>query len=151
MSDYKFVTNSPFNWELPAESSIEGITIPSPPIATGPTTVRITFANMYGPFDEAELFVRIGDPDKPTDQDDVTAHSDWTKSDLIEELMATEDGTIFRAIAKEPFEDETPWFATYETQLTFPAGRHAIEIKVISHREDLMPSLVLTGWDFTVG
>ncbi|HZZ28185.1 MAG TPA: hypothetical protein VFE46_09290 [Pirellulales bacterium] len=147
---HKMVSDSPNFWELPAESEIQGITIPEQPTAAGPTTVRITHSNSYGPFDEAEIFVRIGDPNNPTDQDDVQSHADWVPAKLVEELVFVDDDYIPRDQAEEPFEDETQWCATYEAELKIPAGPRSIEIKLVSHNPELLPSLVLSGWDFTV-
>ena len=56
---------------------------------------------------------------------------------------------MLRSEAEEPFEDETSWEGTYEAQMIIPAGRHAIEIKVVSPDPELLRSIVLTGWDVT--
>ena len=125
-------------------------TIPDSPNPGVATTVRLTHSNSYGPFDELDFFVRIGDPDKPTDQEDLDSANDWIRTRLVEELVTIDDEEMLRSEAREPFEDETPWEGTYEAQLTFPAGQHSIEIKIISHRPELHHSMVLSGWEVSV-
>jgi hypothetical protein len=39
---------------------------------------------------------------------------------------------------------------TYDAQLLMPAGRCSIEIKITSQDQELMRSMVLSDWDFTV-
>ena len=125
-------------------------TIPDPPKAGGATTVRLTHSNSYGPFDEAEFFVRLGDPGKPTDGDDLDSHDDWVPTELVEELVTIDDEEMLRSQAEEPFEDETPWEGTYEADLVIPAGKHSIEIKIVSENPDVLRSMVLTGWEVAV-
>src|SRR3989442_15996671 len=67
----KVIRDSDTFWQLDGESDLYAVTIPTPPKSGAGTTVRLTHSNSYGPFDEAEFFVRVGDPDKPTDQDDL--------------------------------------------------------------------------------
>src|SRR6185312_9579903 len=114
-------------------------------------TVRLTHANSYGPLDDAEIFVRIGDPAKPTDQDDLDSATDWIQAHLVEELVTVDDEELLRSEAQEPFEDETPWEGTYEAELVIPAGRRSIEIKIVSQHPELLRSLVLADWEVTVG
>jgi hypothetical protein len=148
-SAQKMVSDSPNFWELPSESELQAVTIPESPTSKSPTTVRITHGNSYGPVDETELFVRLGDADNATDQDDVGSHSDWAPAKLVEELVYIDDDYIPRAQADEPLEDETQWCATYEAQLQLPPGKQLIEIKLLSHN-DVFPSLVLSDWEVDV-
>jgi hypothetical protein len=129
---------------------LQAITIPETPIAGKPTIIRITHSNGYGPVDEADIFVRVGDPANPTEQDDVKSHTDWVKANLVEELVFVDDEEIPRSQADEPFEDETPWWGTYEAQLTLPAGKRLIEIKILSRQPDILRSLVLADWEIAV-
>lgn len=123
------------------------ITIPDPPRSGVAAMVRLTHSNFLAPFDELDFLVRVGDPDKPTKQDDLDSANDWVRTRLVEELVTVGDDEMLRSEAKEPFEDETPWEGTYEGQLVIPAGRHSIEIKIMSHRPDLHHSMVLSGWE----
>ncbi len=148
-SERKMVSDSLNFWELPAESELHAITIPESPTSKLPTTVRITHSNSYGPIDETELFVRLGDSANPTEQDDVKSHTDWVPAKLVEELVYVEEDYIPRDQADEPFEDETLWCGTYEAQLKLPAGTQLIEIKLMS-RNDVFPSLVLSDWEVNV-
>jgi len=146
----KVIRDSETFWQLDGESELYAVTIPDPPKAGAATTVRLTHSNAYGPFDEAELFVRVGDPEKPTGQEDLDSASDWVSAHLVEELVSVDGEEMLRSEAEEPFEDETPWDGTYEAQLTIPAGRRSIEIKILSRHPDLLRSLVLTGWEISV-
>src|SRR5436190_9557485 len=110
----KAIRESETFWQLDGESDLYAATIPDPPKAGAPTIVRLTHSNSYGPFDDAEIFVRIGNPDQPTAQEDLDAASDWVQARLIEELVNVDGEEMLRAEAKEPFEDETPWDGTYE-------------------------------------
>src|SRR3954470_8918657 len=147
----KVIRDSETFWQLDGESDIYAITIPDPPKAGAVTTMRLTHSNSYGPFDEAEFFVRVGDPDKPTEQDDLDSASDWVQARLVEELVSVDGEEMLRSEAQEPFEDETPWEGTYDAQLTIPAGRRSIEVKIVSRNPELLRSMVLTGWDIAVG
>jgi hypothetical protein len=84
-------------------------------------------------------------------QEDLDSASDWVQARLVEELVSVDGEEKLRSEAQEPFEDETPWEGTYDAQLALAAGRHSIEIKIVSRHPDLLRSLVLTGWDITVG
>lgn len=137
-------------WQLEGESDLAAITIPAPPVFGTPTVVRLTHSNSCGPFDEAEFFVRLGDPNHPTDESDLDSATDWIKAQLVEELVNVDGDEIFRSEAEEPFEDETPWDGTYEAQLIFQAGRRLVEIKIVSRRPKLIASRVLADWDVTV-
>lgn len=147
----KAVRESQTCWQLDGESDLHAVPIPDPPKAHAITTVRLTHSNSYGPFDEAEFFVRVGDPNKPTAQEDLSSASDWVQAQLVEELVTVDDKEILRSDAQEPFEDETPWEGTYDAQLTFPVGQHSIEIKIISQHPETLRSMVLTGWEIEVG
>jgi hypothetical protein len=145
----KAVRDSEDFWQLDGESELYVLLIPNPPAPGGTATVRLTHSNSYGPFDDAEFFVRLGNPDQPTEQGDLESHADWIKADLVEELVQAGEGEILRSEAEEPFEDETPWSGTYEAALKIPAGRHSIEIKIVSGQPDLLRSLVLSDWIIT--
>jgi hypothetical protein len=147
----KVVRESETFWQLDGESDLYAVTIPAPPTAGAATTVRLTHSNSLAAFDEAEIFVRVGDPAKPTAQDDLDSARDWVRAGLVEELVSIDGEEMLRSEAQEPFEDETPWEGTYDAQLTLPAGRCAIEIKIVSRHPRLLRSVVLTGWDFSVG
>jgi hypothetical protein len=146
----KAIRDSDTFWQLDGESELYAVVIPDPPQAGRATTVRLTHSNCYGPMDEADLFVRIGDPDAPTDQENIELHDDWVPAQLVEELVCVGDEEILRSEAEEPFEDETPWEGTYDAQLTFPSGRRSIEIKIISRQPELLRSLVLSDWEISV-
>jgi hypothetical protein len=147
----KAVRKSQTFWQLDGESDLHAITIPDPPQARAATTVRLAHSNSYGPFDGAEFFVRVGDPAKPTKQDDLDSASDWVRALLVEEFVTVDDEEMLRSEAREPLDGETPWEGTYDAQLVIPAGQHSIEVKIISRQPELLRSLVLTGWDITVG
>jgi hypothetical protein len=146
----KAIRDSETCWQLDGESELNAVTIPEPPKAGVATTVRLTHSNSYGPFDGVEFFVRVGDPDKPTDQGDLDSETDWVRAQLVEELVTLDDKEILRSEAQEPFEDETPWEGTHEAQLIIPKGRHSIEIKVVSQHPELLRSLVLRGWNISI-
>ncbi len=114
-------------------------------------TVRLTHSNSYGPFDDVEFFVRVGNPDEPTNENDLDSATDWVKARLVEELVVIGDEEMLRSEAEEPFEDETPWEATYEAQLIIPGGQHSIEIKIVSRHPELLSSRVLADWEIPIG
>ena len=148
--DRKVVRDSDVFWQLDGESDLYALTIPDPPKAGKAATVRLTHSNAYGPLDEAEIFVRVGDPENPTDPDDLDSAKDWVKAKLVEELVYIEGEEILRSEAEEPFEDETPWDGTYEAQLVIPAGEHTIEVKVVSKYPEVLTSVVLNDWEIEV-
>jgi hypothetical protein len=150
-SKRKVIRESETFWQLDGESMLNAIVIPDPPKPNTPATIRLTHSNVYGPFDDADFFVRVGDPANPTAQGDLNSKRDWIKAALVEELVVVDDEEMLRSEANEPFEDETPWDGTYEAQLSFPAGRRSIEIKIVSRQPELLRSLVLSGWVFSVG
>ncbi|HSY17571.1 MAG TPA: hypothetical protein VK815_04515, partial [Candidatus Acidoferrales bacterium] len=90
-TERKAIRTSPNNWQLDGESDLNAITLPDPPKPGAPTTVRLTHSNSYGPFDEADFFVRVGDPKNPTAQDDLDSHTDWVQAQLVEELVTVGD------------------------------------------------------------
>jgi hypothetical protein len=147
----KVIRDSETFWQLDGESELYAVTIPDQPKAAAATTVRLTHSNSYGPIDGVEFFVRVGDPDKRTDEDDLDSESDWMKAHLVEELVTVDDEEMLRSEAHEPFEDETLWEGTYEAQLVIPADRRSIEIKIVSQHPELLRSLVLNDWDIAVG
>lgn len=149
-SGRKAVMESGTFWQLEGESDLHAVTIPAPPKADVAVTVRLTHSNSDGPFDELEFFVRVGDPDKPTEQDDLDLADDWVQACLVEELVFVDDQEILRSEAHEPFKEITPWWGTYDAQLTFPAGRHSIEIKIVSRQPELHSSAVLSDWHVEV-
>ncbi len=143
----KAVRDSETFWQLEGESDLYAATIPEPPDAGQPTIVRLTHSNTYGPVDDVEFFVRIGDPDRPSRENDLNSASDWVKAQLVEELVFVDDEEMLRQDAEEPFEEETPWEGTYEAELQTPAGRHSIEIKIVSPFPELLSSRVLADWE----
>ncbi len=151
MANRKAVRNSENFWELGGESELHAATIPDSPTGGVETCIRLTVSNSYGPVDGVDLFVRVGDPKKPTDQDDLDSAKDWIEARLVEELVTVDGEEMLRSEAEEPFLEETPWEATYDAKLVFPAGRHSIEIKVVSHQPELLRSVVLSDWNITVG
>lgn len=146
----KAVRDSKTWWQLEGESDLAAITIPDPPKPGVATTVRLTHSNSYGPFDALDFLVRVGNPAKPTKQDDLDSANDWVPARLVEELVTVDDEEMLRSEAEEPFEDETPWEGTYEAQLVIPAGKRSIEIKIVSRRPKLHRSLVLSGWKISL-
>lgn len=146
----KAIRDSDTFWQLEGESDLYGITIPDPPHAGVPATVRLTHSNSYGPFDDVDIYVRVGDPVKPTEQDDLDSATDWIQAHLVEELVTVGDEEMLRSEAQEPFDGETPWDGTYDAQLAIPAGRHSIEVKIVSRHPELLHSMVLSGWDISV-
>lgn len=146
----KAVKETENTWQLEGESDLSAITIPNPPTPLSPTTVRLTHSNSYGPFDEIDFYIRIGNPDTPTDQFDLKSANDWVRTRLIEELVCVDNQEMFRSEAEEPFEEETPWEGTYEAELQIPSGRHSIEIKIVSRQPKIMASRVLSDWEIVV-
>jgi hypothetical protein len=147
MAKTKVARNSKNFWELDGESELHAATVPDPPEAATATTVRVTLSNPYGPVDDVEVFVRVGNPDKPTAQGDLDSAKDWFEAPLVEELVNVDGEEMVRSREMEPFEDETPWEGTYEAHLVLPPGRRSIEIKVLSHNSELLRSVVLSDWD----
>jgi len=146
----KAVRDSDDFWQLDGESELSVETLPHPPTAKGPTTLRLTHSNIYGPFDEAEFFVRLGDLDHPTGPEGLDAARDWVKAELVEELVFVNDEEILRSEAEEPFEEETPWEGTYEAKLQLPPGRQRLEIKIVSSHPEFLRSTVLSDWEVNV-
>lgn len=149
--DRKVVRDSDVFWQLDGESDLYAMTLPDPPKAGKATTVRLTHSNSYGPVDDVEIFVRVGDPENPTDPDDLDSATDWVKADLVEELVYVEGVETLRSEAGESLEDETPWDGTYEAQLVIPPGEHTIEVKVVSKYPEVLTSVVLNDWEIEAG
>lgn len=149
--DKKEIVDSDNYWQLEGESDLATITIPNPPIAGTPTMVRLTHSNSYGPFTEVDFYIRVGNPDKPTAEDDLNGATDWVKAQLVEELVCTDEGEFFRSEVPGKIDGETPWSGTFEASLSIPAGRRSIEIKVVSRKPKLMRSVILSGWVVEVG
>ncbi len=148
--EWKAVRDSGIVWELGGESELRTVTIPHPPQARTTTTIRLTHSNSYGPFDEAEFFVRVADLYRPTAHDDPESATDWVYAALVEELVFLNGEEVLRSEAEEQFEEETPWWGTYEARIDLPAGRQRIEIKVVSHAPELLSSVVLADWEVNV-
>ena len=146
----KAIRDSETFWQLEGESELYAATIPDPPKAGSAVTVRLTHSNIYGPFDDAEFFVRVGDPKNPTGEDDLDSASDWVQAKLVEELVTVDGKEMLRSEADEPFEEETPWEGTYDAQIVIPAGKRSIEIKVVSGNQELLSSTVLADWEISV-
>ena len=149
-NDRKVIRESENFWQLEGESLLNTITLPDPPVANTPTTIRLTHSNCYGPFDGMDFYVRLGDPEHPTDREDLDSATDWIKAQLVEELVNVDGEEMLRSEAQEPFEDETPWDGTFEASLNIPVGKHTIEIKILSQHPDLHRSMVLNDWAITV-
>jgi hypothetical protein len=147
---WKAVKDSENVWELGGESDLRAVTIPHPPQARAATTIRLTHSNSYGPFDEAEFFVRLGDLYRPAAQDDLDPEADWVRAALVEELVFLNGQEVLRPEGHEQFEEETPWSGTYEARVSLPGGRQRIEIKVVSHVPELLRSVVLADWEVNV-
>jgi hypothetical protein len=142
----KAIRESDLFWELPAESELRAAIIPDPPQPKKQAIVRLTHTNPYGPFGPAQLFVRIGDLENPTDESDGDSITDWVSCQLVEELLYIDGQDIPRSSAKEPLGDETPWTATYEAKLKLPADECSIEIRVVSEHPEVQYSAVLSDW-----
>ena len=138
--------DSELTWELGGESVIFCEATPNPPQSDVETLLKITHANIYGPIDDVEFYLRIGNPDNPTEFDDVDSAADWVRTELVEEIVMVDDVEMHRSEANEPFgrEDEVPWDGTYEAKLVFPAGKNSIEIKVSS--KGSVQSGVISDW-----
>lgn len=138
------------NWELGGESVIFCEIIPNPPQSGEETLVKITHANVYGPIDDVEFSLRVGNPDNPTGFDDLDSAADWVKTELVEEIVMVDDVEMHRSKANEPIgqEEEVPWDGTFEARLEFPSGKNSIEIKVFSN--GIVQSGVISDWILNV-
>src|SRR3954465_14531332 len=105
-SHFKAVRDSEDWWQLEGESDLYALLIPNPPAPGSTATVRLTHSNSCGPFDGVAFFVRLGNPDEPTEQDDLESRKDWIRADLVEELVWVDEKEVLRSEAEE-FEDET--------------------------------------------
>jgi hypothetical protein len=142
----KAVMESDHFWQLEGESDLNAAIIPHPPKCGAPAIVRLTHSNSEGPFDKLEFFVRVGDPDEPTEQNDLDSANDWVPARLVEELVFLDGKEELRSEVDEPFDGSPPWWGTYEAPLMFPKGKHSVEIKIVSLEPDLHNSGVLTDW-----
>ncbi len=140
----KAVRKTEWTWELAGESMLFAQTEPKCLAHTQAVIVRVTHNNVYGPVDDAELYVRIGNPDIPTVFDDLDGGSEWYPLVLVEELLTVDGDEVDRSSLEEPIYVETPWEATYECELKFAPGKRSIEIRVVSEIEGL--SAVISDW-----
>ena len=153
---WKAVTKGDCDWQLDGESVLRTQLEPKRPKKEQQAVVRLTHSNSLGRLADADLFVRIGDPLKPTDQEDLDSATDWVRASLIEDLVWINDPSglrghwVLRSKETAALEDSTAWSGTYEAALSFPSGQHSIEIKIVSRVPDILRSLVLTGWELSV-
>ena len=131
------------SFHLTGESVVRAVTIPEPPSSKTPTIIRVTHSNVYGRVD-SDVFVRLGDPEKPLDVQDFDTVPDWRKAELVEDLLwsDTSEEWVLKAKAKG---DTSVWSGTYETEIRFPKGHHQIELKIISRVPEVC-SIVLSNW-----
>jgi hypothetical protein len=144
----KAVRESELFWELPGESELRAAMTPDPPQANKQATVRLIHANSYGPFEEVKFFIRIGDPENPTEDPD--SATDWVECKLVEQLVHVDGQEMPRSKAKEPFEGEVLWEGIYEAKLKMPAEPCLIEIKAVSQYSELPYVVVLSDWEIAV-
>jgi hypothetical protein len=140
----KAVRKTKWTWELAGESILLAQTEPKHLKHEKPVIVRVTHSNIYGPFDDAKLYVRIGDPDMPTAFEDIDGGSEWHPLVLVEELLIVDGDEVDRSSLKEPVYGETPWEGTFECELKIAAGKHSIEIKVVSETDGM--NGVISDW-----
>jgi hypothetical protein len=148
-TDRKAIENSEVEYSLTGESVLKAATIPQPPTAKTPTVVRITHCNGYG-FIDAEIFVRLGNPDSPLGAEDFDTVTDWRKATLVEDSVWSDEREDWVPRTEENAEEEATWSGTYDAELQIPAGRHLIEIKIVS-AVDAVCSIVLSNWEVSVG
>ena len=146
----KAIQDSEDFWQLEGESDLNVATVPQPPIAGKPTIIRLTHSNSYGPFDQVDFFVRVGNLNKPTGPEDLDSATDWVQAELVEELVYVDGEEQYRSDVDESSIEETTWWGTYDAELVLPAGPQLIEIKIVSHEPELMSSMVLADWEVTV-
>jgi hypothetical protein len=144
----KAIRESAWTWQLAGESVLFAATDPGQLIRNAAATVRLTHTNVYGPIDATRLFVRIGNPGKPTAFDDLDSGGQWQPMTLVEELISVDGEMVARSSVQEPVYGEAPWQATFERELTFSRGKHLIEIKVVSEIEGMTG--VISDWVVTV-
>jgi hypothetical protein len=146
-TERKAIEDSKVGYYLTGESILAAATLPDPPTSEGPTTVRVTHTNSYDRVD-ADVFVRIGDPESPLGVMDFDTVPDWTRATLVEEIVWNDKKGAWVAAPKRIVGD-TMWCATYDADLQFRPGRHLIEIKLVS-REEAVCSIVLSNWKVRV-
>lgn len=142
---YLAIRESEAIWDLGGESTLLAALLPDPPEANGEARVRLTHFNIYWPVDDVAFFVRLGDPRSAKPLDRPEAAVDWVPAVLVEELVDVDDETMLRAEAGE-LAGETPWDGTFEAKLTFPAGTHLVEIKVVAPDDHFVPAGVIADW-----
>ena len=147
---WKAVRKGDIHWQLDGESSLRAELEPARPKAGQKAVVRLTHSNGLGRLADADFYVRIGDPLKPTGQEDLDSATDWVSASLVEDLLWIDEREVLRSKETEPFENDTTWWGTYEAVLSFPSGKHSIEIKIVSSVPDFLRSLVLSGWELSV-
>ena len=157
---WKAVKKGDADWQLNGESVLRAELHPKRPKANEKTVVRLTHSNSLGRFADADYYVRIGDPLKPTDESDLDSATDWVRASLVEDLIWIDD--VFEGSRRipgyymlhsdktKPLEESSAWSGTYECVLSFPRGKHSVEIKILSGLPDIQRSMVFTGWDIAV-
>lgn len=144
----RIIKDPEVTYYLTGESILSAVTVPYPPTAGGPTTIRVTHNNSYGPC-RGDVFVRVGDPETPLGIEDFDTVSDWTPAVLIEEVVWDDRAGDWVAAPRRVVGDTT-WQATYEAELRFRRGRHRIEIKFVSPEPDVVCSIVASNWEVRV-
>lgn len=125
----KAIRRSPWNWQLLGESMLMAAIVNE---GDG-TTARLTYSNVYCPIDGIELKIRLA------------GGSEWTATELVEEIVDQDGDVLFRSQADE-LVGETPWDGTFEAALDAPAGEHRIEISVSSPAEGIDEPMVIDDW-----
>jgi hypothetical protein len=142
-SPWKRIEKGKVNFYLSADSIISAITLPERPSSKTPTVIRVTHYSPYGRVD-SDIFIRLGNPEKPTAPDALKTGSDWQKAKLIEDLLLDNERDEWLLNAPES-NDTSMWHGTYETEIQFPKGHHQIEIQLISRVPEVC-SIVMANW-----
>jgi len=131
------------SYYLTGESVVRAATFPVPPSSKTPTVVRVSHSNSCGRVD-SDVFVRLGDPQRPLDVQDFDTVSDWQRAKLVEDLLWSDEREkwVLKSRAKG---STTAWCGTYEAKIYFPKGHHQIEFKIISRVSEVC-SIVLSNW-----
>jgi len=134
---------------LAGESTLSARAIPDAPSAGSPFTVELVHDNVYGPDDGTSFQVRVA---KSAAQNEAAeggdGEADWLQMLKTQELLMTDEGWADRAQLPEKLYEETPWQATFVAELKLPAGRHRLEIRVVSSREGM--NGILSDWEVRV-
>jgi len=138
------VRKSRWTWELAGESILLAETEPKSLAHGKPVIVRVTHHNVYGPVDAAQLYARVGDPDRPTAFEDLDGGGEWHRLILVEELLSVDGDEVDRSSLDEAVYGETPWTGTYEWELALSSGKHTIETKVVSEMDGI--NGVISDW-----